>query len=538
MRTLALLGFIAASCLAADRQFDVVVYGGTAGGVISAVSAARQGLKVALVAPGRHLGGMVSGGLGYTDYGKKEVIGGYALEFYYRVGRYYDMSRYGHRIAWLHEPHVAEEIFRDMLREASVQIFENQRLSEEDGVRKQGLEVASISTETGDRFAAKIFIDSSYEGDLMAQAGVAYTWGRESTSQYGESLAGVRDRTPLHQFLVDVAARDAGGKLYAEVSTSQVERAGSADKKVQAYNYRMCFSSVPANSVAFPRPEGYDPRRYTLLAELIKARTRAEGRVPDLKTLLKIDPIPNGKADVNNQGAFSTDYIGGSWDYPEASYARRAEIWKAHRDYQSGLLYFLANDMQVPEPIRAQMAKFGLCKDEFTDNENWPTQLYIREARRMIGEYVVVQQDLQTQRTKPDPIGMGSYNSDSHNIQRIVEPSGFVRNEGDMQVPVQPYQIPYRVMLPKRNEARNLLVPVCFSASHVAYSSLRMEPQYMIIGQAAGIAAWLAIESAKPVQEIDTAALTSKLLEQGAVIEYVPSKQEQWLEHQRQRIAP
>ncbi|MBZ5623245.1 MAG: FAD-dependent oxidoreductase [Acidobacteriia bacterium] len=522
MRTLVLLVCGALASYGAVEKFDVVVYGGTAGGAIAAVSAAREGLKTALLEPGSHIGGMVSGGLSWTDFGKKEVIGGYALEFYKRIGKYYGMGRYGNDLAWYHEPHVAEAILRQMLSEAGVTLFEHHRLREKDAVRKSGAVVRQIVMENGVTFSAKVFIDSSYEGDLMAQAGIGYTWGREASSQYDESLAGVRGRTPYHQFLVDVPAYASGGSLLPEIFAGKPGPAGSADQKVQAYNYRMCFSEVPENQVAFARPAGYQPARYELLARLIAARTAAEGRVPGLRTFLKLDRIPNGKLDVNNQGAFSTDYIGASWNYPNATYAERARIRQAHRDYTAGLFYFLANDAQVPEPLRSEMNAFGLCRDEFTDNGNWPSQLYIREARRMVGEYVVVQKDLQSELTKPDAIGMGSYNSDSHNIERIVDAGGFVRNEGDMQVPVKPYQIPYRVMLPKPTEARNVLVPVAFSASHVAYSSLRMEPQYMIIGQAAGVAAKLAIENRTAVQDVDTGRLTALLRQQGAVFEYRP----------------
>jgi len=508
---------------AAVHDFDVVVYGGTAGGAIAAVSAAREGMKTALLEPGAHIGGMVSGGLSWTDTGKKEVIGGYALEFYRRVGSYYQLGRYGHQIGWIAEPHVAEEVFRNMLREAGVTLFEHRRLKEADGVRKAGSEVAGIFTEDGDSFTARVFIDSSYEGDLMAQAGVSWTWGRESSAEYGESLAGVRETTPYHQFLVNVPAFDPPGRLLPEVSAAKLPPPGAADKAVQAYNYRMCFSEVPANQAPFEKPPGYDPQRYELLARLIGARAEAEGKTPGLSTLLSIDRIPNGKADINNNGAFSTDYIGGSWGYPQASYQQRARIWREHQEYMAGLFYFLANDARVPAALRQEMSRWGLCRDEFTDTGNWPNQLYIREARRMVGEYVVVQKDLQTERAKPDPIGMGSYNSDSHNVQRIVDSGGFVRNEGDMQVAVQPYQIPYRVTLPKRAEAANLLVPVAFSASHVAYSSLRMEPQYMIIGQAAGVAAAMAIRGRTAVQAIDTAALGAELRKQGTIFEYTPS---------------
>lgn len=508
---------------AATRNFDVVVYGGTAGGVIAAVSAAREGLRTALLEPTAHVGGMVSGGLGWTDYGKKEVIGGYAYEFYYRVGQRYGMGGFGNEVSWLHEPHVAEDIFRQMLSGAGVTIVEHARLTEKDGVTRQGTRVTAIKTENGDTFTAQVFIDSSYEGDLMAQAGITWTYGRESSAQYGESLAGVRDKTPFHQFLVDVPAKDAQGKLLPEISGAALPQPGSADKAVQAYNFRMCFSAA-ADRVAFAKPANYDPHRYELLARFIEARVKAEGKPPALGTLMKIDRLPNGTTDVNNNGAFSTDFIGGSWEYPNASYAKRDEIWQAHKTYQAGLFYFLANDPAVPAAVRQEMNSWGLCNAEFSDTDHWPRQLYIREDRRMVGEYVMIQQDLQTNLTKPDPVGMGSYNSDSHNVERIVS-DGFVRNEGDMQVAVKPYQIPYRVMVPKREEAENLLVPVAFSASHVAYSSVRMEPQYMILGQAAGVAAKMAIDAKLPVQAIDTAALTAKLRTQGAVMEYVPSAQ-------------
>ena len=538
MRTLTLIGLaigLAASLPAATHSFDVVVYGGTAGGAIAAVSAARQGLKTALVEPTGHIGGMVSGGLGWTDYGRKEVIGGYALEFYWRVGQHYQMARYGNDVSWLHEPHVAEAVFREMLRDAGVSVFEHQRLRERSGVRKEGARVSALVMEDGSEFTAAVFIDAGYEGDVMAQSGVSFTYGRESSGQYGESLAGVRERTPLHQFLVDVSPKNEAGKLLPEISAERPGPPGSADKRVQAYNFRMCFSDDPANQMPFPKPAQYSASRYALLARLIAALTVKDHKTPPLGAFMKIDRLPNGKTDVNNNGAFSTDYLGGSWNYPNATYREREAIWQAHKDYVAGFLYFLANDPQVPESLRAEMNRWGLAKDEFTDTGNWPRQLYIREARRMVGEYVAVQKDLQTELNKPDPIGMGSYNSDSHNVERIVDGDGFARNEGDMQVAVKPYQIPYRVMLPKRAEARNLLVTAAFSASHVAYSSIRMEPQYMIIGQAAGVAAGLAIASGRAVQEIDTAELTAILRKQGAVMEYTPNPQTPVLQIIRRR---
>jgi acetyl esterase/lipase len=522
------------------RAYDVVVYGGTAGGVVTAIAAAREGRRVALLEPRDHLGGMVSGGLGWTDYGKKEVIGGYALEFYRRAGR-----KYGTDVQWHLEPHVAEEIFHEWVAEAGVDVFFRHRLRERTGVVKDGTRVTAVHLENGAEFRARVFVDASYEGDLMAQAGVTYTFGRESSAQYGESLAGVRDRTPLHQFEVPVDPYDADGRLLPEITDWTKEPPGTADRKIQAYNFRVCMTQVPGNRVPFPKPAGYDPARFALLARMlaamdahkraVAARAAADpSRGPDpkrrldqpwsLRDVMKPDPIPNGKTDTNNYGAFSTDYIGGNYDYPDGDYATRERIWQEHTRYVQGFFYFLQNDPQVPEALREAMAPWGLCKDEFVDTGNWPHQLYVREARRLVGEYVMTQRDIQTDLAKPDVIGMGSYNSDSHNIQRFVNADGYAENEGDMQVPVTPYQIPYRMLLPRRAEATNLLVAVPFSASHVAYSTLRMEPQYMIIGQAAGVAAAMAVAADVDVHAIDVPALVETLRGQGAVLSYTPAQ--------------
>lgn len=508
---------------AVAAPYDLIVYGGTAGGAMTAVAAAREGLNVLLIEPSHHIGGMATGGLSRTDFGKKEVIGGYALEFYWRVGLKYDIGRFAQDVAWFYEPHVGEQALLEMLHGAHVHLLLGQRLREPDGVVKEGTRLQALVTGNGTRYEGRIFADCSYEGDLMAEAGVHYTWGRESEQQYGESLAGVRAQSSGHRFLDKISAYDSRGHLLPEISPGPKGTPGSGDKKVQAYNFRMILSDDPANQVAFPKPPNYDAARYELLARVLAAETKRLGRSPVLNEVTLIALIPNHKADFNNRGPFSTDYIGASWDYPNASYGRRAEIWQAHVDYTKGFFYFLAHDPRVPKTLQDEVNRWGLARDEFRDTDNWPNQLYIREGRRMLGEFVMTQKDLQTELTKPDPIGMGSYNSDSHNVQRVATPDGFVENEGDVEVGVHPYQIPYRVMLPKPAEATNLLVPVCLSASHVAYSSLRMEPQYMIIGQAAGVAASLAIKEEKPVQDIDTRQLTEKLKEQGAVLEYHPS---------------
>ncbi len=532
-----LLLLLCVPCWAAEK-FDLVVYGGTAGGVTTAVSGAREGLKVALLEPRDHLGGMLTGGLSRTDFGKKEVIGGMALEFYWRAGLHYNTLQYAQDLAWFAEPGVSENILKDMLREAGVKVYFRHRLREKTGVQKSGARVIEIVTENGAAFQAAVFADCTYEGDLMAQAGVSYTWGREGVKDYGESLAGVREKTPYHQFLVDVSPYDDNRKLLPEISPEPPGEVGAADKKVQAYNFRMILSSDPNNQVPFPKPRNYDAKRYELLARYLKVVTEKEGRPPLLNEVTLIAKIPNNKADFNNRGPFSTDYIGKNWEYPEAGYKRREEIWQEHVDYVAGFFWFLAHDPRVPAPLQKEASSWGLARDEFVDTQHWPHQLYIREARRMVGEYVMTQKDIQTDLTKPDAIGMGSYNSDSHNIQRIVNKRGFVENEGDMQVAVQPYQIPYRMLLPKRNEAQNLLVPVCFSASHVAYSTLRMEPQYMIIGHAAGVAAKMAVAGNKAVQDIDTAALTTRLKSQGAVLQYVPSSHNSPIQYFRKMFPP
>lgn len=502
----------------AAETYDFVVYGGTAGGVVTAVSAARAGLHVALLVPGRHVGGMMSGGLGETDFGRKEVIGGYAREFFDRVGGYYHVADYGQRESWYFEPHVAEAVFLRMLSEARVTVVFGRRLKEKGGVSKTGHGITALIVEDGSKYVARVFADCSYEGDLMAQAGVSYTWGRESSEEYGESLAGVRNSTPFHQFLVPVSAFDAGHHLLPEISPGPKGAPGSADRKVQAYNFRLCLTQRADNLVPFTKPPDYRPARYELLARLIAALAARDGHPPRMSDLMYIGAIPNGKTDINNNGAFSTDFIGASWDYPEAGYARRARIFQEHVDYTQGFFWFLGHDDRVPASLRAEINSWGLSRDEFTDSANWPHQLYIREARRMTGEYVMTQKDLQVDLRKPDSIGMGSYNSDSHNVQRIAKSDGGVENEGDMEVPVKPYEIPYRILLPRRGQVTNLLVPVCFSASHVAYSSIRMEPQYMILGQAAGIAAAIAVRKDQPVQDVDVEALQRTLREEKAVL--------------------
>jgi hypothetical protein len=496
------------------QRFDVVVYGGTSAGVAAAVAAAREGASVALLEPGRHLGGMSSGGLGQTDSGKQETIGGISREFYQRVGRYY-----GEEIAWRFEPHVAEMVFKEMVQKAGVKVFYGHRLKEKGGVRKKNSWITGITMENAAVFRAPVFLDCTYEGDLMAFAGVSNTWGRESVRQYGESYAGVRplDKYHHHLFPFSVSAYGADGKPLPEINSASRGELGAGDKKVQAYNFRMCLSKDKNNQVPFSKPPEYSPQRYALLARLIDGLAKRDERAPVLDELTSVVMMPHNKTDINNRGGFSTDYLGGNWDYPTASYQRRGEIWRDHINYTQGFFYFLAHDPQVPQALRDELNEWGLAKDEFVDTGHWPHQLYIREARRMVSDFVMTQKDAQTDLVKDDSVAMGSYQIDSHNVQRHVTESGAVQNEGDTEVPAKPYQISYRIMLPKEKEASNLLVPVCVSSSHIAYGTVRMEPVFMALGHAAGVAAVMAVQNRSTVQNVDKKGLRNKLERQGAV---------------------
>lgn len=512
--TLIVFAFLAWSSHADTYEVDVVVYGATAGGTIAAIAAAQQGLDVALIEPGSHVGGMVTGGLGRTDHGNMVVIGGMSREFYSRLGRHY-----GDTVTWYPEPHVAARVLHEWLKETpSVHLVYGERV---DTVAVSGGRIVSLRTLSGASFAGTIFIDASYEGDLLARAGISYTWGREGHADYGESLAGRIAYSEKHQFDRPINPYTDDGLLVPLVYAGDPGEPGKGDRKVQAYNFRLCLTQNTSNQVPFPRPLNYDPARYELLRRYLAA-------APELtmNDLCSIGEIKNGKTDVNNKGPVSTDHIGASWDYPEADYETRTRIWQDHVDYVQGFLYYLANEPSVPTLLQEEVNTWGLAKDEFTDTGHWPHQLYIREARRMVGAYVMQQKDLQTERTKADSIGMGSYNSDSHHVQRIpangsplwaADIPGTL-NEGDMQVPVRPYEIAYRALTPKLEECSNLLVSVCVSASHVAYSSIRMEPQYMIMGEAAGLAAAMAIEADTAVQDIDVAGLREILRARNAVL--------------------
>jgi len=523
-----------AASAAETARVDVCVYGGTSAGVIAAVTVAQEGRSVILIEPGRHLGGLSSGGLGWTDIGNKAAIGGLSREFYRRVGRHYGQAE-----AWTFAPHVAEAVFEALIATQHVRVVREHRLAP-GGVAKEGARIARLTLDHAPpdgmnapgavrqaaalTIAAQVFLDCSYEGDLMAGAGVAYTVGREAVQQYGEPLNGVRAVTPKHQFTVAVdpyvKPGDPASGLIPFVQAGAGEPPGAADRSVQAYNFRLCLTRQPDNQLPIGPPAGYDPGRFELFGRYIEALVKA-GRKLTPATFLKIDPLPEGKTDINNQGAVSTDFIGQNYAYPDADYAERARIWHAHRDYIQGLLYFAGSSPRVPAELRAQMRPWGLCRDEFKDTGGWPHQMYVREARRMLGRHVVTQADCEHRRVAPDPIGLAAYNMDSHNCQRLVQ-HGAVRNEGDVQVrPAGPYPIGYASITPRAEECSNLLVPVCLAASHIAYGSIRMEPVFMLLGESAACAACAAVNEGCAVQRVNYPKLRAKLLARGQILEYV-----------------
>lgn len=501
-----------------DIKADVIIYGGTSSAVTAAVQVSRMGRSVVLISPDRHLGGLSSSGLGFTDTGKKEVIGGLAREFYQMLYNHYrkpeswkweKQSEYGNkgqgnpaidgelRTMWIFEPHAAEEAFEKLIELNNIKVFREELLDREKGVVKKNKKIKSIRTLSGKIFRGKIFIDATYEGDLMASAGVSYHVGREACSVYNEEWNGVQTGVLHHghYFKTNIdpyrIPGDKSSGFLPRISPDYPGNKCEGDARIQAYCFRTCLTKHPANRIPFSRPVGYDSTQYELLLRVFASGWR--------ETFQKFDEIPNRKTDVNNHGPFSFDNIGMNYDYPDASYESRKEIISEHTSYQKGLLYFIANDQRVPADVRSEMNLWGYAADEFTDNGNWPYNIYVREARRLTGEYVMTEHDVLGKREVPHSIGMGSYTLDSHNVQRYVKPDGFVQNEGDIGISVKkPYKIDLGSILPKREECSNLLVSVCISCSHIAFGSIRMEPVFMILGQSAGtVAAMSVIERKK-----------------------------------------
>lgn len=521
--------------------FDLVIYGGTSAAVTTAVQARKLGKTAVIVCPEKHLGGMTAGGLGWTDSGNKDAIGGLARNFYHRIWKYYqdesawkfqNKAAFGNKnqsppgktgdgaTMWVFEPRVAEAVFEDLIRENAIPVYRDRWLDRTPGrgvVMANG-RLSAIRTTDGSVWRGRMFVDATYEGDLMAAAGVNYHVGRESSATYGETWNGnqVGILHHRHHFMKPVdpyrVAGDKSSGLLPLIEASQPGKRGEADNRLQAYCFRLCMTDHEPNRVPFPKPDGYDPARYELLLRVFETGWR--------ELFDKYDPIPNSKTDTNNHGPISSDHIGANYDYPEATYQRRAEIVREHERYQKGLLYFMANDPRVPSDVRQAVSKWGLARDEFVDNGHWPHQIYVREARRLIGQYVMTEHDCLDKKTTPDSIGMGSYTVDSHNVRRYVTPEGTVQNEGDIGVPTpRPYEIALGAILPKKGQCENLLVPVCVSASHIAYGSIRMEPVFMILGQSAATVAAMGIDRGIAVQDVPYSLIRSQLLKDGQVLE-------------------
>ena len=527
---------------AAETSYDVVVYGGTCAAVTAAVQVKKMGKTVVIVSPDKHLGGLSSGGLGWTDSGNKSVIGGLSREFYHRIWMHYEKAEawvqqkraeYGNKgqgteaidatsgTMWIFEPHVAEEVFDGWVKELDIPVVREALLDRAKGVQKMGDKLTSITTLDGTTYAGRMFIDATYEGDLMAAAGVDYHVGREANAEYGEEHNGIQVGVLHHKHHFGAVDQpispykvpgDPNSGVLPRVSTAPVGEFGQGDKRVQAYCFRSCYTNDPSNRIPFPKPEGYDPEQYEILLRVLNAGWK--------EFFGKFDPIPNHKTDTNNHGPFSFDNIGYNYDYPEASYERRREIIAEHRLYQQGLMWFVANDPRVPKDVQDELREWGLPKDEFTDNGNWSHQLYIREARRMIGKFVMTENELRKKKPTPESVGMGSYTIDSHNVQRYITPEGYVQNEGDIGVSTGgPYEIAYGSLVPKEGQGSNLVVPVAMSASHIAYGSIRMEPVFMILGQSAATAAVLADEAGLSVQALSYDTLKARLVADGQILQ-------------------
>lgn len=525
------------------NNFDLVIYGGTSAGISAALQASRMGKSVVLIEPTSRIGGLTTGGLGQTDIGNKQAIGGIAREFYQNVKKYYQQpenwkwqksTEYkdggqtrtdtGEDAMWTFEPSAALKIFHQMLEpEKNITLVYNQRLNRKNGITKKKGQITSIAMESGEVYSGKIFIDATYEGDLMAAAGVSYTVGREANKQYGETLNGVHTpdtaRTMTnrlgrnsinHNFVrgVDPYIEKGNPKsgLLPFINPKGPGKDGSGNKGVQAYCYRMCLTNHPENRIPFEKPAGYNELEYELLLRNYEA---GEKGFPWINS-----DMPNRKTDTNNRTGFSTDFIGQNYNYPEASYEERKVIAERHRNYQKGLMWTLAYHPRMAEHIRNEVSKWGMCKDEFTEGNGWQEQLYVREARRMISDYVMTQYNCEGLKVADDAIGLAAYGMDSHHVQRYVTKEGFVKNEGNVEAPVAgPYPISYRSIVPKEKECKNQLVPVCVSSTHIAFGSIRMEPVFMVLGQSAAIAASFAMDKGIPVQQVDYSELQKTLLE-------------------------
>ena len=542
---------LAAMVAHADEAADVVIYGSSPAALTAAIEAQRHGKSAVIVCPEKRIGGLTTGGLGQTDIGNKDAFGGLALKFYRDVADWYkDPSHWkyekrsdyvpdgqcagslGEDSMWTFEPSAALAILERWERENSLKILRGEFLDREKGVAKENGRIVSIRMLSGKVLRGKMFVDATYEGDLMAAAGVSYTVGREANSVYGETISGVeRALSKNHQFNKGVSAYvkqgDPSSGLLPFLEPDTDEPDGTGDRRVQAYCFRMCLTDDPSNRIPFAKPRGYRDLDYELLLRNLEA-IDPKVFVDDAKRPWKYMPwinsrMPNRKTDTNNRTGFSTDFVGQNHAWPEASYEERAKMLKAHLDYQMGLMWTLANNPRVPEPIRSEVARWGTCRDEFQDGlgGGWQSQLYVREGRRMVGDYVATEHDVLRRRTTSRPVAMAAYGMDSHNVRRYVDKNGFARNEGnveDWRAGGKPYPLDYGVILPKKADCENLFVPVCVSASHMAFGSIRMEPVFFALGQVAGAAAALSIDAGCAAQDLEYAKLRDVLVAEGQVV--------------------
>lgn len=495
-----------------NNQYEsqVVIYGATSAGITAAIQLKRYGIGCIILEASNHVGGMTTSGLSATDLGSEHAVGGISKEFYKKISNYYGTDR-----EYNFEPKVAQGIFRDWIEEYHLDIHLKQPLA---SVTTKNGQIKELKTLNGNSYRGDFFIDTSYEGDLMAKAGVTYKVGREANSQYKEIYNGIQFKDQHHKFeeWVDPYVEEgnpASGLLRGiqELSIEEIGFPGQSDDSIQAYNFRITLTKEEENKLSFPKPENYDPDDYLLLLRYIQM---GNWSVMNLNT-----PLPNGKYDLNNYGAFSTDFIGKNYEWPDGDYEARERIYQEHVTYNQGILYFLANDSRVPKEIRDEVNEFGLPKDEYASTNHWPPQLYIREARRMISDYVMTDRNCLNQEFVDDPIALASYHMDSHNCRRLVV-DGRVMNEGDVQIPISPFAISYQSIRPKKEECTNLLVPVCLSSSHIAYGSIRMEPIFMILGQTAAVATKLALDKKTTVQDIPYEELKEELVRQNQVVEW------------------
>mgnify|MGYP002407398692 FL=1 len=540
-----------------NKEYDVVIYGATSSGISAAIQCSRRSKTVLLIEPTNRIGGLTTGGLGATDIGNKNAIGGISREFYQNIKSYYsdplhwkwqDKRTYsesrnnkdGEDAMWTFEPSVALQVYKEMMANESIDLVYNKRLLRDKGVKKEGTSIVEIEMESGEVYKGKMFIDATYEGDLMAAAGVSYTIGREPNKLYGETLNGVQldkinttigkkiSHNALHHNFISrvdpyVIKGNPESGLLPYISRDPPGIDGEGDNKIQAYCFRMTLTDHPENRIPFEKPENYNELSYELLFRNYEA---AEGPIEEMYSYGDPlvpwinTPMPNRKTDTNNQKGFSTDFIGQNYTYPEASYDEREKIVKEHLSYQKGLMWTLAYHPRIPEKVKNVVSQWGTCRDEYTENgDNWTRQLYIREARRMISDYVMTQKNCEGIEVAEDPVAMAGYGMDSHHVQRYVDVNGFVQNEGNVEARgYPPYPISYRSIIPRRSECSNLLVPVCLSASHIAFGSLRMEPVFMILGQSAALAAVNAIDNNVDIQDVKYPELLKALLENKQII--------------------